>query len=121
MERAVDVQVDGARRTHALAYIVATPSRPGLHATSIFTFTLAWNDYFFSPSRSRPTRSTRDWSSDVCSSDLGPARPAGHAAGPYRDGRAVAVLPGRDRRHSGQVRGRHLRSGRGTESRIRRD
>ena len=51
----------------------------------------------------------------------GPARPAGHAARPHRDDRALAVLPGRDRRHRGPVRGRHLRCGRGTEPWIRRE
>src|SRR5207247_5845013 len=36
----------------------------------------AWLDYcdFFFSSRRRHTRSTRDWSSDVCSSDLGAAQ-----------------------------------------------
>src|SRR5215207_10625387 len=36
--------------------------------------------FFFFSSRRRHTRSTRDWSSDVCSSDLLLARPA---ASPY--------------------------------------
>ena len=40
-------QVDGAGRPRALAYIVAPLALPGLIATSIFTFTLAWNDYIF--------------------------------------------------------------------------
>ena len=40
-------QVDGAGRPRALAYIVAPLALPGLLATSIFTFTLAWNDYIF--------------------------------------------------------------------------
>src|SRR6266436_788087 len=31
---------------------------------------------FFFSSRRRHTRCSRDWSSDVCSSDLGPAHPA---------------------------------------------
>src|SRR5699024_11629753 len=30
-----------------------------------------WFDFFFFSSRRRHTRSKRDWSSDVCSSDLG--------------------------------------------------
>src|SRR6266536_3509822 len=33
--------------------------------------------FFFFSSRRRHTRSTRDWSSDVCSSDLGPPRRGG--------------------------------------------
>ena len=40
-------QVDGAGRPRALVYIVAPLALPGLIATSIFTFTLAWNDYIF--------------------------------------------------------------------------
>ena len=40
-------QVDGAGRIRALLYIVAPLALPGLIATSIFTFTLAWNDYIF--------------------------------------------------------------------------
>jgi ABC-type glycerol-3-phosphate transport system permease component len=40
-------QVDGAGRIRALIYIVAPLALPGLIATSIFTFTLAWNDYIF--------------------------------------------------------------------------
>src|SRR5699024_11883339 len=53
---------------------------------------------FFFSSRRRHTRSKRDWSSDVCSSDLHPAHPAdlphdpgtGRAAGPLS-----AILPHR--------------------------
>ena len=40
-------QVDGAGRPRALLYIVAPLALPGFIATSIFTFTLAWNDYIF--------------------------------------------------------------------------
>jgi ABC-type glycerol-3-phosphate transport system permease component len=40
-------QVDGAGRPRALIYIVAPLALPGVIATSIFTFTLAWNDYIF--------------------------------------------------------------------------
>src|SRR5206468_8381731 len=36
--------------------------------------------YFFFSSRRRHTRSDRDWSSDVCSSDLSCAKPATQAA-----------------------------------------
>lgn len=39
--------VDGAGRVRAVVYIVAPLALPGLIATSIFTFTLAWNDYIF--------------------------------------------------------------------------
>src|SRR6266849_10944036 len=37
--------------------------------------------FFFFSSRRRHTRSTRDWSSDVCSSDLGPAGGGGRFSG----------------------------------------
>src|SRR5690349_21862620 len=48
--------------------------------------------YFFFSSRRRHTRSLRDWSSDVCSSDLHAARPlARHGRVRRRPGR----LPGR--------------------------
>jgi len=39
--------VDGAGRPRAVAYVVAPLALPGLIATAIFTFTLAWNDYIF--------------------------------------------------------------------------
>lgn len=39
--------VDGAGRPRAVAYVVAPLALPGLIATAIFTFTLAWNDYVF--------------------------------------------------------------------------
>lgn len=40
-------QVDGAGRLRVLLHVVAPLALPGLIATSIFTFTLAWNDYIF--------------------------------------------------------------------------
>ena len=39
--------VDGAGRGRAVLYVVLPLALPGLIATSIFTFTLAWNDYVF--------------------------------------------------------------------------
>lgn len=39
--------VDGAGRARAVVHVVAPLALPGLIATSIFTFTLAWNDYIF--------------------------------------------------------------------------
>src|SRR5947209_20085246 len=39
--------VDGAARVRVLLPIVLPLALPGLIATSIFTFTLAWNDYIF--------------------------------------------------------------------------
>ena len=39
--------VDGAGRVRAVAYVVIPLALPGIIATSIFTFILAWNDYIF--------------------------------------------------------------------------
>ncbi len=39
--------VDGAGRARALWHVVVPLALPGVIATSIFTFTLAWNDYIF--------------------------------------------------------------------------
>lgn len=39
--------VDGAGRLRAVVHVVLPLALPGLVATSIFTFTLAWNDYVF--------------------------------------------------------------------------
>jgi ABC-type glycerol-3-phosphate transport system permease component len=39
--------VDGAGRLRALIYVVLPLALPGIIATSIFTFILAWNDYIF--------------------------------------------------------------------------
>src|SRR5699024_11838117 len=39
--------------------------------------------FFFFSSRRRHTRSKRDWSSDVCSSDLGVSMAVAHAAASY--------------------------------------
>ncbi len=39
--------VDGAGRVRAVAYVVLPLALPGIIATSIFTFILAWNDYIF--------------------------------------------------------------------------
>src|SRR5690606_40326156 len=48
--------------------------------------------FFFFSSRRRHTRFSRDWSSDVCSSDL-PAPPVG---GTGRSIASVGILPGKD-------------------------
>src|SRR6266536_1822315 len=61
--------------------------------------------YFFS-GISRHTRSTRDWSTDVCSSDLRPRRQRGHP----RAGRGAAGAPPPARRGRG---GRHQRGPQG--------
>src|SRR5699024_11691911 len=45
-----------------------------------------WPSFFFFSSRRRHTRSKRDWSSDVCSSDLGAAQC------PHQVGGAVGVV-----------------------------
>src|SRR3712207_6103914 len=47
--------------------------------------------FFFYSSRRRHTRYWRDWSSDVCSSDLGPGAPDGFGDGP--DGLLLADHP----------------------------
>lgn len=39
--------VDGAGRIRAVLYVVLPLALPGIIATSIFTFILAWNDYIF--------------------------------------------------------------------------
>jgi ABC-type glycerol-3-phosphate transport system permease component len=39
--------VDGAGRLRAVVYVVIPLALPGVIATSIFTFILAWNDYIF--------------------------------------------------------------------------
>jgi ABC-type glycerol-3-phosphate transport system permease component len=39
--------VDGAGRLRAVVYVVLPLALPGIIATSIFTFILAWNDYIF--------------------------------------------------------------------------
>ncbi|MBI4242358.1 MAG: carbohydrate ABC transporter permease, partial [Candidatus Rokubacteria bacterium] len=39
--------VDGAGRFRAVVYVVLPLALPGVIATSIFTFILAWNDYIF--------------------------------------------------------------------------
>ena len=39
--------VDGAKRIQAVVYVILPLALPGIIATSIFTFILAWNDYIF--------------------------------------------------------------------------
>jgi ABC-type glycerol-3-phosphate transport system permease component len=39
--------IDGASRLQAVIYVVLPLALPGIIATSIFTFILAWNDYIF--------------------------------------------------------------------------
>ncbi len=39
--------IDGANRFEAVLYVVAPLALPGIVATGIFTFILAWNDYIF--------------------------------------------------------------------------
>jgi ABC-type glycerol-3-phosphate transport system permease component len=39
--------IDGASRFKAVVYVVIPMALPGVIATSIFTFILAWNDYIF--------------------------------------------------------------------------
>src|SRR5206468_10143226 len=56
--------------------------------------------FFFFSSRRRHTRSDRDWSSDVCSSDLQllvtlRRDPAGHRGGPIQQARGARLPAGR--------------------------
>src|SRR5206468_7687011 len=41
-----------------------------MNCLMLLTFVCYWSFFFFFSSRRRHTRSDRDWSSDVCSSDL---------------------------------------------------
>src|SRR5207247_3533339 len=50
--------------------------------------------FFFFSSRRRHTRSTRDWSSDVCSSDLIGARGTGGSSGGSAAAVAARLAPG---------------------------
>src|SRR5207249_6072869 len=64
-----------------------------------FLSLLIFSTVFFFSSRRRHTRSKRDWSSDVCSSDLTDARPSGHracrsGAPPATWGGALGRIPG---------------------------
>src|SRR5690606_39687924 len=72
--------------------------------------------FFFFSSRRRHTRFSRDWSSDVCSSDLGPAGGGGldrrGPAGPQ------PAVPGGHQRFSGGGR-RRLRDVRGSAPLLR--
>src|SRR2546428_9771459 len=53
----------------------------------------SWSETFFFSSRRRHTRSDRDWSSDVCSSDLPPYRTATrHAIAPTQMRRSRAAI-----------------------------
>src|SRR6266496_6141922 len=61
---------------------------------------ISFKSCFFS-SRRRHTRSLRDWSSDVCSSDLGVAEPARAPA--LEAGGALAKLAERVNRSNGEV------------------
>src|SRR5437868_15478755 len=58
----------------------------------------SWALLFFFSSRRRHTRSKRDWSSDVCSSDLGPSCNAGSRAHPAGVWRSRAAHIGRPER-----------------------
>src|SRR5687768_18222668 len=69
--------------------------------------------FFFFSSRRRHTRCSRDWSSDVCSSDLpepgrpGQVRPASALRAPTRQGRREG--PGRSEEHTSELQSRlHL-------------
>src|SRR6266496_3151466 len=69
------------------------------------------SDIFFFSSRRRHTRSLRDWSSDVCSSDLraGPGRPGSGGSGPAPGTAASCRSPPRRRSEERRV-GKECRS-----------
>src|SRR6266536_4968362 len=67
--------------------------------------------FFFFSSRRRHTRSTRDWSSDVCSSDLD--RAGAHGAGLQGDDDGAPVQPPAAERGGGRAHGDQLGVGGG--------
>src|SRR5437868_15342368 len=78
--------------------------------------------FFFFSSRRRHTRSKRDWSSDVCSSDLDRLTGAAAPAPPRRSGgrgrdRAARHRPGRADRSSSAPRSEERRVGKECRSR----
>src|SRR5690349_24437421 len=66
--------------------------------------------FFFFSSRRRHTRSLRDWSSDVCSSDLLPDVPAGSGGAPAHSRRFLWYLPQLRRRSEERRVGKECRS-----------
>src|SRR6266496_3773267 len=50
--------------------VIPTPGHTRGHAVLLFKYQFLFSCDFFFSSRRRHTRSLRDWSSDVCSSDL---------------------------------------------------
>src|SRR5687768_18371000 len=85
----------------------------GLFAYDIYVCALFFVFFFFFSSRRRHTRCSRDWSSDVCSSDLpGRARPfPGGSRGPGSRRSPPARPPGRARseEHTSELQSRlHL-------------
>src|SRR5690606_41068883 len=69
--------------------------------------------FFFFSSRRRHTRFSRDWSSDVCSSDLGPHHPRLRRRQARRHQHAAGVFPPHPRRPRGGSR-----QGRSEERRV---
>src|SRR5207249_5711582 len=81
---------------------------------------LSKRSFFFFSSRRRHTRSKRDWSSDVCSSDLLPRSAGRRRCSPPRRRPALRGRARRDSRARSSTRPRVPRSpsGRGTECEI---
>src|SRR5438034_1550243 len=79
------------------SYIIELPQTLDCYACALWLLALVhvWFFFFFS-SRRRHTRSLCDWSSDVCSSDLGPQRAGqvGRRGPARRDGAVVGEHQG---------------------------
>src|SRR3712207_7594362 len=87
------MRITFAVKTELLTYSMALSVRRIGYGASVIMISSQWYVFFFFSSRRRHTRYWRDWSSDVCSSDLGAGLP-----GRRRRRRATAVPPPPDRR-----------------------
>src|SRR5438105_12439388 len=89
------------------------------HIVLLFSFCSFFFFFFFFSSRRRHTRSTRDWSSDVCSSDLDQRFPRGGRGGSADlagdAGTALAEAPPDEARRRGRP---HLTRDRGLVAEI---
>src|SRR5690349_24582080 len=80
-----------------------------------FGLLLCFFFFFFFSSRRRHTRSLRDWSSDVCSSDLAPARPGRHARPARAADARVPPVEGEAPAEPEQVRSEERREGKSVD------
>src|SRR2546429_7036016 len=74
---AVDASVGMLRRSKSIG--VRTGGALSVLCEVVFNTVIGISFYFFFSSRRRHTRCSRDWSSDVCSSDLGSPYPSAGA------------------------------------------